>query len=262
MLYSSLNIDLLPINIAIYKKESDNFIIMKFNKYAEATEKITRDELIGRKLTDVFPMVKKFGLFDVLLRVEATGKTEVLDTYFYQDARIGGWRHYTVVKLEDGSVAAFYEDKSQEKKREEEYCEIESILAYKTKIFHHLIDNSESISVQGYNEEHKVIYWNKASELLYGYTKEEALGKELESLIIPDPMKQEASHLIDNWIRHAVPIPPSKITLMDKEGNDVHVFSQHIMIKIDEEHYEMYCIDIDLGEVDMLQKEILAQKIY
>ncbi len=42
---------------------------------------------------------------------------------------------------------------------------------------HQLFDAIDAISVQGYDEERRVIYWNKGSELLYGYTCEEALGQ-------------------------------------------------------------------------------------
>jgi PAS domain-containing protein len=34
-----------------------------------------------------------------------------------------------------------------------------------------------SISVQGYDKHRTVIFWNQASEKLYGCTKEQALGK-------------------------------------------------------------------------------------
>lgn len=256
----SLNIDLLPINIALYKKDGDDFIITDFNKFAEETEKISRDKILGQKLTDVFPAVKEFGLLEVLLRVYASGNTEVLNTKFYEDDRISGWRRNKVVKLDDGTVASFYEDLSREQKLKNELNKSESYVLHQRKILRHIMNTSEFISVQGYNEKHEVIYWNKASEVLYGYNSKEALGRTIEELIIPDPMKKQVSRLIDNWINNGMNILPSKIILMDKSGNPVHVFSQHFMIATDADHYEMYCIDIDIGEIDTLQKELLAQK--
>ena len=46
-----------------------------------------------------------------------------------------------------------------------------------------------SIAVQGYDRQRRVIYWNQASEELYGYTRAQALGRKLEELIIPPPMR-------------------------------------------------------------------------
>ncbi|MCL1487771.1 MAG: PAS domain-containing protein [Marinobacter sp.] len=51
-----------------------------------------------------------------------------------------------------------------------------------------LFDAVKAISVQGYDEERRVVYWNVGSELLYGYTEAEALGRKLEELIIPECM--------------------------------------------------------------------------
>ena len=53
-----------------------------------------------------------------------------------------------------------------------------------------LFDEVDALSVQGYDEERNVIYWNLGSELLYGYSEEEALGKKLEDLIFPDFMRE------------------------------------------------------------------------
>ncbi|MEA2111913.1 MAG: GGDEF domain-containing protein, partial [Campylobacterota bacterium] len=70
MLSTLLDINDLPINVAIYKKVGDDFIFIDFNKKAEITESVKKNSLINKKLTEVFPGVKEFGLFDVLLRVD------------------------------------------------------------------------------------------------------------------------------------------------------------------------------------------------
>ena len=54
-----------------------------------------------------------------------------------------------------------------------------------------LISALPKVSVQGYDKERRVIYWNASSEDIYGYTQEEALGKRLENLIIPTIMRDE-----------------------------------------------------------------------
>ena len=256
----TLDIDALPINVAIYEENGNDFIFKDFNHMAEKTEKISRHDVLNKKLTEVFPAVKEFGLFDVLKRVNHSGISEHFDVKFYKDDRISGWRRNQIVKLDDGTVAAFYEDCTEEKEKEKEALEIKSALRYQKQVFEHIMDDSATISIQGYNEHHNVIYWNKGSELLYGYTKEEAIGHTFESLIIPDNIKNNVTTSIDNWVTNGIPIPSSELTLIDKEGNDVHVLSQHVMLRLDEGHYEMYCIDINLSEVDLLQEKLLTQK--
>ena len=120
---------------------------------------------------------------------------------------------------------------------------------------HQLFDAVDSISVQGYDEQRRVIYWNKGSELLYGYTQQEAIGKKLEDLIIPAPMREPVVEAHSNWIKHDIEIPASELTLKHKAGNDVAVFSSHVMFTNQYETKQMYCIDIDLSEVHKAQAE-------
>jgi len=120
---------------------------------------------------------------------------------------------------------------------------------------HQLFDAVDSISVQGYDEQRRVIYWNKGSELLYGYSQQEAIGKKLEDLIIPAPMREPVVEAHSNWIKHDIEIPASELTLKHKAGNDVAVFSSHVMFTNQYETKQMYCIDVDLSEVHKAQAE-------
>ncbi|CAD2223990.1 Sensory box protein [Pseudoalteromonas sp. 3J6] len=120
---------------------------------------------------------------------------------------------------------------------------------------HQLFDAVDSVSVQGYDEQRRVIYWNKGSELLYGYSHQEAIGKKLEDLIIPAPMREPVIEAHSNWIKDDIEIPASELTLKHKEGNDVAVFSSHVMFTNQYNIKQMYCIDIDLSEVHKAQAE-------
>jgi len=117
------------------------------------------------------------------------------------------------------------------------------------------------IAIQGYDEERRVIFWNQASEKLYGYSENEAFGKKIESLIIPLNMRKNVQELIQNWIEYGEKIPTSELTLIDKNGHDVPVFSSHVMHETIHGK-ELYCIDIDLKPLKKVENEkINAQKI-
>lgn len=60
--------DSMSSGVAIYRAIDDgaDFIIDDFNRSATVIEKVSRDEVIGKRLTDVFPGVKEFGSVDVL----------------------------------------------------------------------------------------------------------------------------------------------------------------------------------------------------
>ncbi|MGQ9663608.1 MAG: PAS domain S-box protein [Kiritimatiellia bacterium] len=46
------------------------------------------------------------------------------------------------------------------------------------------LENTPNVAIQWYDEAGQVQYWNKASEILYGCTAGEAVGKTLDALIL------------------------------------------------------------------------------
>ncbi|MEA2072337.1 MAG: diguanylate cyclase, partial [Campylobacterota bacterium] len=120
--------------------------------------------------------------------------------------------------------------------------------------FIELIEKLSNIAVQGYDKERNVIYWNKTSELLYGYTKAEALGKKLEDLIIPEPMRDAVTQGISNWDENGV--PASQLELQHKDGSAITVYSSHVMLYEDTNEPEMFCLDIDISKQKRQESEL------
>ena len=114
--------------------------------------------------------------------------------------------------------------------------------------FHRLLEEIPNIAVQGYNQNRQVIFWNAASERLYGYSREEALGRLLEDLIVPPPMRQQVVRDVGQWLRDGWPTPGSELELLRKDGSPVPVYSSHVMLATGQGGQEMYCLDIDLSE--------------
>ncbi|MGL1956247.1 MAG: EAL domain-containing protein [Colwellia sp.] len=114
---------------------------------------------------------------------------------------------------------------------------------------HHLFDHVDSIAVQGYDKNRKVIYWNQGSEQLYGYSASEACGKKLEELIIPESMREFVIKAHTDWVDNNIEIPASELTLCCKDGTSVQVFSSHVLFKNKHNENQMYCIDINLSDV-------------
>ena len=71
--------------------------------------------------------------------------------------------------------------------------------------------------------------------MLYGYKKEEALGKTLEDLIVPARVRHMVYQDIENWHSENKAIPAGELALRDKKGETVFVYSNHIMIKTHDE---------------------------
>lgn len=125
---------------------------------------------------------------------------------------------------------------------------------------HQLFDAVNIVSVQGYDEQRRVIYWNVGSELLYGYSQKEALGEKLEDLIIPEPMRDIVIGAHSDWLNKGIEIPASEITLCHKNGSDVNVFSSHALFTNQYNKKQMYCIDVNLADVKHAQSQVIFKE--
>jgi signal transduction histidine kinase len=107
--------------VAIYEAIADgqDFIIKDFNGAAEPIESTPRASVLGRRLTEVFPGVKDFGLLEVLRREWRTGRPERHPAGIYRDDHICGWRENYVYRLPSGEVVAVYDDITGRKQAEE-----------------------------------------------------------------------------------------------------------------------------------------------
>ncbi len=109
--------------VAVYEAvdNGEDFIFRDFNPAAEKIEGVNKEDIIGRRVTEVFPGVKDFGIFKVFQRVWRTGESENFPQAIYRDERDPGtWRENQVYRLPDGKIVAVYDDVTKRKRAEEE----------------------------------------------------------------------------------------------------------------------------------------------
>jgi len=167
------------------------------------------------------------------------------------------------ISLEEVKFLEFQQLAKKANKMLMDRLSMESALVQSEKRFRNLVDDLPKIAVQGYDNDRNVIYWNHASEILYGYNSEEAMGEKLEDLIVPAAMKDHVISAICNWYDHDVVIPSSELILRHKDGSDVPVYSSHVMLSGREGGKETYCIDLGLADLKAAQeKEQESESFY
>lgn len=131
-----------------------------------------------------------------------------------------------------------------------------NLILEREQLFHEQLNKLKTISIQGYKEDGTVVFWNRGSELLYGYSENEALGRNLLDLIIPDKMRNEVKKAVTEMVRTGKGIPPAEIYLKHKSGKLVPVFSSHIVFSINNLGKVLYCVDIDLSQIKATEKKL------
>ena len=90
--------------------------------------------------------------------------------------------------------------------------------------FRELLQNLPA-AVQGYRPDGTVLYWNFASEKLYGFSAQEAIGKNLLDLIIPSEIKARFAGSLQRMLENGIAVSPQELTLVRKDGARVEVYS-------------------------------------
>lgn len=225
------------------------------NAVVKLHEAWDKKELLGN-LDKIFTSDSQEGFKRELIAL-ANGETEV--EVEGEVKTISGELRYVYVKLltfkkPSGDVHAILTTIDITKRKE-----AEDLLARSERRFRELIEDVNEISIQGYNENREVTFWNRASEQLYGYAHDEALGRKLEDLIIPDYMREEVKNLVNRWINFGEKVPAGPLVLRDKFNADVPVYSSHVLIE-SAQGKEMFCIDIDLAPIRQVEAELKASE--
>ncbi|WP_373034718.1 diguanylate cyclase [Sulfurimonas sp.] len=240
-------IDALSINVAVYRKDADDFIIVDFNKAAELTEQLKKEDVIGMQLTEVFPNVREFGFFEVLERVNESAQEETFDLKYYEDERISGWRKNEVIKLPNGDVMAMYEDLTKEKLLEEKLKKLQFL--------GNILDSSINEIYIFTKDDFKFTYINRGAYYNIGYSLEE-----MEKLTPIDikvgytkgQFKKILAPLIDGSKKEIV----LDTIYLRKDGTTYNVEAHIQLMKIDEiEQFVVIALDITQRKKTQLSLE-------
>lgn len=198
------------------------------------------NELLGKSMDDLFPSdLAKSMICDDMKILNEGKRVEV-------EEELNG-QYYLTIKFPvnvDGKpryLAGFTIDITERKKSQDALQESENR-------FRKILQDVQTVAVQGYAPDGTTQYWNQASELLYGYTAEEAIGRNLLDLIIPPEMRSNVAQAIKQMEETGEPIPASELSLLRKDGTRVSVFSSHTIVHIPGRSQELFCIDVDLTE--------------
>ncbi|MFZ5482868.1 MAG: EAL domain-containing protein [Pseudomonadota bacterium] len=164
--------------------------------------------------------------------------------------------HLRAIVLPGDRVMGLCQDVTEQKRAE-------AALRASESRFRAIFEGLTNVAVQGYDMDRKVVYWNHASELIYGYRADEVVGRYLEDLIIPSEMRAAVVNNVSAWARGGPPIPPGELTLRRKDGTPVTVFSSHVMLPDASGKPEMYCVDVDLTELKQAESRLkLAASVF
>lgn len=140
--------------VAIYKpvEIGRDFILVDINKAGERNSKVSKIDVVGKKVTGIFPEIVDNGLFEVFKEVWKTGEPKALPLKKYSDGKLAEWIENYVFRLPNGHIVVLYEDTSERRHAEQLIKENEEQL--------NVIFNSAPVIMMLVNENTEILRLN------------------------------------------------------------------------------------------------------
>ena len=159
--------------LAVYQgvDQGADFVITVFNNGYERIENKARKNVLGRRLSEVFPTAAESGLVDVLRRVWLSGDSELYAAPQLQDGRIQGWHEYYVFRLPGNEVASVCTDRTEERMA---LVEMErSVQRFRT------LYNKTPVMLHSIDAENRLVAVSDYWLAVMGYARDEVIGRPL-----------------------------------------------------------------------------------
>ena len=264
---NNFSINLIPSNVVLYTPTQEgDFIIDAFNRRAQITEKISTQDVVGKKLTEVFPNVEEMGLLDLLRRVNYTGVTEVLENAYYKDDRVAGWRKCKVYKLDDGRLMNIYENTSDQKSSfKVSKTKRDSYLKDRKRddkqVLLTLFDKGSSVLFKWNNDANwNVLYVSKSVEGLLGYTRDDFLKNHVSfaSCVHKDDLDRVAKEVHDAIATNKDYFEHQPYRLYTKSGDVKWVYDSTVILRDDEGRATSFVgYTIDITDIKKKEQQLL-----
>ena len=221
----------------------------------------SEDELLGRTFADItHPEDRERGL--TLVHQLLTGEIDQLEAekrYLHKNGE-SLWARVNVTLVRDANQQPLFFlpiilDIRERKKAEQ-------ILRQSEGRFRQLLESLPAVAIQGYDPYGTVLYWNQASERLYGFTAQEALGRNLLDLIIPPEIRNEVHQAMRDMAESRRPIPRAELSLLCRDGSRVTVDSSHLLLDGPDGSPEIYSVDIDLTVRKQMEDALQERQAY
>jgi PAS domain S-box-containing protein len=160
-----------PIGIYGPVDGANDFTVKYLNKAAEKFLKTSAKDVLGQRVSAVFPFMEQFNLIAVLQRVWKTGLPESIPENSYQYKGSVYWAEAYVFKITSGDIVIIVEDITDRKKFEADV------------VYHARLLDSIPDAVISLDRAMIIKSWSKGAETTYGWKQDEVLGKKYGDII-------------------------------------------------------------------------------
>lgn len=118
------------------------------------------------------------------------------------------------------------------------------------------LEYAPNVAIQWYDIDGKVLYWNKSSEIMYGWKAEEAVGKTLKELIHTPEEEEVFLSILQEITKTNQPYGPYEAKISHRNGAEGWVWATTFAIPIDEDKMGFVCMDVNITARKTMEAEL------
>jgi PAS domain S-box-containing protein len=123
-----------------------------------------------------------------------------------------------------------------------------------------LLENIDKVAVQAYEPDGTITFWNRASEIFYGYSAADALGRDIVDLLHGDATRDAERRIMAEAMRTGKTPPAEELEVLRRDGSKIAIFASRIVHPRPGKSPEFFCFDVDVTERKRAEEELAIRQ--
>jgi len=122
--------------------------------------------------------------------------------------------------------------------------------------FESVIENTPMVAIQGFDSTGNIIHWNRESERIYGFSKQEATGKKIQELLFDEESRGKFIGKINEALVTGKPLSPIEWESTSSDGKKYWLLSTLFPVFEGEKIAELFSVEVDITSIKAAEKAL------